>query len=334
MFAGDISRRLVTLALVNERETNSAVKLKLVESYFAIRLGNEIIKVKQQNLNDFKLQLSDAIKMESQGIINKAERLVVQVGMEHAKQEYEESCKDYKVAQSLFRSLVNMVDTASIYAVTPMFINNSIESADYFISMMKQHNNIVELITLQHDITKLEQKIAKSQYSPDIAFICSQNIFSHGVSRFLVPRNMIGVGFTWNIFDGFSREKKIKQSKLTSLTVELEKQKTINELEVGVEKAHTSLLNSLDNINTLKTAMSLGKELLRIREREFKEGMATSTDVVQARTGLNNIKLAYLLAYYEYDSALITLLSLSGLSSEFEKYRLSGITDDYLIWDP
>ena len=104
---------------------------------------------------------------------------------------------------------------------------------------------------------------------------------------------MIGVGFTWNIFDGFSREKKIKQSKLTSLTVELEKQKTINELEVGVEKAHTSLLNSLDNINTLKTGMSLGKELLRIREREFKEGMATSTDVVQARTGLNKIGRAH-----------------------------------------
>ncbi len=331
LFANSISRNIVSISLAREREVNSSVRLKLVDTYFALRLGYNIIRVRKDNYEAFCLQLSDAEKMEKEGIINKAARLVVQVGMAEAKREYEESCKDYEVAQAAFRSVVNMIDTTSVFATTPLFINTAIENRDYFISMMKQNSNLIELIELQRDIASLNEKVAKSEYVPEIAFFGRQNIYSNGISRFLFPRNMIGVGFTWNIFDGLSREKRIKQSKLSGISLELEKEKLISDLEVGVDKAYTSTQIALDNINALKTTMALSKELLRIREREFKEGMATSTDLVNARTALNNVRLAYLFAYYQYDSALITLLSLSGLSAEFELYKSKGITENIIF---
>ena len=53
----------------------------------------------------------------------------------------------------------------------------------------------------------------------------------------------------------------------------------------------------------------MSNELVRIREKSFKEGMATSSDVVDAEVVLSKVKTAFLLAYYQYDAALANLLS-------------------------
>ena len=158
-----------------------------------------------------------------------------------------------------------------------------------------------------------------------------QNIDAHGVSRFLVPRNMIGVGFTWNIFDGLDREKNIRKAKLSILTLELEREKAIDDLSVGIDKAYSSLQNALDNITALKSTISLSKELLKVREKSFLEGMATSTEVVDARVALSNVQLLYLAAYYQYDLSLMTLLSLSGIPDEFETYKSKGKTESFIF---
>ena len=211
IFAGDIARHIVSSSLAKERQIKSIARVKLVEAYFAIRLGSDAVKVKKENFEAFTKQYSDALKLESEGMINKADRLVVQVFMEESKREYEQTQKDYSVLQSAFRSLLNMTDTTSIVATTPLFINESFQNKEYFTSIMKENSNLLEVIELQKQITEIERKMAISEYSPNIAFWGRQNIASHGISKYLLPRNMIGVGFTWNIFDGLSREKKIRQ---------------------------------------------------------------------------------------------------------------------------
>ena len=88
---------------------------------------------------------------------------------------------------------------------------------------------------------------------------------------------------------------------------------------------------ALDNVNALNSTIALSRELLRMREKEFREGMATTTQLVDARTVLNDVRLGYLMAYYEYDVALITLLSLSGIPEEFEIYKAKGKTENFVF---
>ena len=331
LFATEIGRRLVSASLAQEKQIGSLNRMKLVEAYFAIRLGADAVKVRKENYDAFQRQYADALKMEEVGLINKADRLLVQVFMEESKREYEASVKDYGVLQAAFRSLLNMNDTVSIVATTPLFINDSFQNKNFFISVMKENSNLIELLELQQEIAEIENKMAKSEYSPTIAFWGRQNLASHGISKYLLPRNMIGVGFTWNIFDGLSREKKIRQSKFAHQAIELEKEKVTSELEVGIDKAYTTMQIALDNVNALNSTIALSRELLRMREKEFREGMATTTQLVDARTVLNDVRLGYLMAYYEYDVALITLLSLSGIPEEFEIYKAKGKTENFVF---
>ena len=128
---------------------------------------------------------------------------------------------------------------------------------------------------------------------------------------------MIGVGFTWNLFDGLEREKRIRQSRLTQQTLALGQEKARDDLSVGVDKLYTGLQKALDNVRALITTIELSEELVRMRKKAFAEGMVTSTEVVDAETLLSKTKVARLAAYYEYDVTLMNLLALCGIPEQF-----------------
>ena len=132
---------------------------------------------------------------------------------------------------------------------------------------------------------------------------------------------MIGIGFTWNLFDGLAREKRIRQSRIAEQTLALGKEKAQDDLSVGIDKLYTGLQKAQDNVRALNSTIALSEELVRIRKKSFAEGMATSTEVVDAETMLATVKVARLAAYYEYDVTLMNLLSLCGTPEQFKNFN-------------
>ena len=182
-------------------------------------------------------------------------------------------------------------------------------------------------LKLQENIAVYQLKIGRSGYLPNIALIGKQTLYADGVDKYLMPRTMIGVGFTWNIFDGLDREKRIRQARLTSQSLAIGKEKAVTDLQVGVDKFYSQMQNAMDNVKALNTTLEMSNELVRIREKSFKEGMATSSDVVDAEVVLSKVKTAFLLAYYQYDVALANLLSICGIPEAFHQYRMDGKTE-------
>lgn len=80
-------------------------------------------------------------------------------------------------------------------------------------------------------------RIDQSDYLPDIAVFGKQTLYAHGIQSNLVPRTIVGVGFTWNLFDGLAREKRIRQSKIAQQTLALGQEKAKEDLSVGIDKA-------------------------------------------------------------------------------------------------
>jgi outer membrane protein TolC len=135
---------------------------------------------------------------------------------------------------------------------------------------------------------------------------------------------MIGVGFTWNLFDGLAREKRIRQSKIAQQTLAIGQEKAKDDLSVGIDKLYTQMQKSQDNVRALKSTIELSEELVRIRKKSFTEGMATSTEVIDAENMLATVRVARLAAYYEYDVALMNLLALCGIPERFDKMRIEN----------
>ena len=274
---------MVDLARENRAQTAATQQNLLTESYYGLRLAQQIVTVREETYKGLQKHYENALKLEAAGMIDKAGRLFAQVNMDEAKRTLDAARKDETVVQNTLKVLLNKKDMdENIVPTSPLFMNDSL---------------------------------------PPKMLFGKQTLYSHGIQSNLLPRTMIGIGFTWNLFDGLDREKKIRQSKLTQQTLALGQMKARDDLAVGVDKLYTQLQKAQDNAKALNATIALSEELVRIRKKSFAEGMATSTEVIDAETMLASVKVARLAAYYEYDVALMNLLSLCGTPEQFINYQ-------------
>ena len=312
-------RNLTTVGLTAEW-----IVFLLAESYFGLRLAQEVVRVRQDTYNSLQQHYKNALKLEAAGMIDKAGRLFAQVNMDEAQRSLEASQKEAAVLQNALRTLLNMEDTCTIQPISPLFINTVLPAQEEFLQAMRTENYTVNQLQLQSHIAKQQLRIDQSGYLPDIAVFGKQTLYAHGIQSNLVPRTMIGVGFTWNLFDGLAREKRIRQSKIAQQTLAIGQEKAKDDLSVGIDKLYTQMQKSQDNVRALNSTIELSEELVRIRKKSFTEGMATSTEVIDAENMLATVRVARLAAYYEYDVALMNLLALCGIPERFDKMRIEN----------
>lgn len=241
IYAGKIGRSMVSIAEINREQVHANLQVLLVETYFGLRLGQRVVEVREQTYRSLEKHYQNALKLEANGMINKAERLFVKVNMDEAKRELESAKKDLNVAQNGFKVLIKMDSENDIRPVTPLFINDGLPSVSYFKSLVSDNNYIINQIKLEEYIAENELNIARTGYVPYIALFGKQTLYAHGIEKNLLPRTMIGVGFTWNIFDGLDRERKVRQAKISKQTLELGREKAIDDIRVAIDKFYSQI---------------------------------------------------------------------------------------------
>ena len=96
--------------------------------------------------------------------------------------------------------------------------------------------------------------------------------------------------------------------------------KAQNDITVLVDKLYNNLCNYRDRIPSIESSMAFADEYLRIKTAAFREGLASSADVIDAQLNLAAIRIERMQAAFNYDVALAQLLEAAGLSDEFMSY--------------
>ena len=320
MYATRIGNRMVDMAQVGQAEAHALLQTELIETYYALQLANKIQEVKEQTYQSLQQHYDHALKLEANGLITKAERLFAEVNRQEAKRKWETAKQERDVAHRALCSLLNLQEKSTdILPVSPLFISHELPDSLYFKTLVPSNNYTISKLRLEESMVENRLRISKSAYFPTIALLGKQTLYARNLPRHLMPRTLIGIGFTWNLFDGLNREADVRVSSLAKETIALEKEKAGNALDVLVQKLYSELKEAQDEASTLHTTIAMSEELLRIRRKSFEEGMATSTEVVDAEVMLSNVRIAMLLAHYQFDVSLASLCSICGVPELFWK---------------
>lgn len=318
IYASRIGRRMIDLAQVGKEETHATLQTELVETYFALRLAEKVVDVRKQTYQSLQLHYKHALKLEVNGMLTKAERLFAEVNRQEAKREWESARKEHEVAHRALCSLLEIGDNnVMITPVTPLFISNGLPDSLFFQSLIPSSNYMVSKLRLEESIADNQLRISRSAYLPNIALLGKQTLYAKNLPSNLMPRTMVGIGFTWNLFDGLNREADVRMARLTKQSLTLGREEATNKLSVMVDQLYKELQQAEEEVNTLQTTIAMSRELLRIRRKSFEEGMSTSTEVVDAEVMLSKVQIALLLAYYQFDVSLASLCSVCGVPEMF-----------------
>ena len=320
-YADRMARSAVDVAENNSRQVADAERVALVERYYGLVLAQQTEQVCHHRYEALMKHYRDAQRLESVGMIDKAARLFAQVNMEEALREWNRAQSAIQTAQIALKQQLGMADSAlTITPTSPLFVNLQLPELQLFIDAMRSNNPALGTLRVEELMTRDKLRMDQGGYLPDVALFGKQTLYAHGLPSNLLPRTIVGVGFTWNLFDGLERESQIAQTRLAKQSLAWSREEAEGELAVAVAELYATLQRTSDEVKVLDTSIALNEELVRMRRIAFAEGMATSAEVIDAENALSEVYLARLAAYYVYDVGLANLLALCGMTEEFGEY--------------
>ncbi len=124
--------------------------------------------------------------------------------------------------------------------------------------------------------------------------------------------SMIGLSLDIPIFSSFRRSHVLQQNKLEIKKTEADLSLLKQQVELDIVNATVSLDNAKNAMKIQQETMSLAKEILRVTEIKYKEGIASHFDLVQSETALQEAQTNYYLAVYEGLSAYVNYTKATG----------------------
>lgn len=315
--AGRAAKIQERTAVAQGHQTRNALISELAERYFGLSLALQVVDVRQQVVDGVRRHLQDAIALEQNGMIAQSERLYVEFKMAEAERELANARLQAQTIASALQNTLN--SNRETIPVTSMFIVDRIEELSYFQSQAADRNPLLNQVALKRDLAKEGVRVQRSDFFPQVVAMGGGSFYNYQVAG-LVPRWAVGVGVNFKIFDGLNREYKYSAAKQTLQRVGELQNKAGKDISVLIEQLYNQLMNYRNQMTSIEASLTFAEEYLRMKNAAFLEGMASSSDLIDAELNLAGVRAERLQAAFNYDKSLAQLLEAAGLSEEFASY--------------
>ncbi len=292
---------------------------ELIERYFGKVLAEEALKVRGDVRTVTEHHYHDAEKLQQQGQIANVELLNSKLSLYDSEREYQKSVRQNDILNEALLNTLAEKEAIIIQPVTNLFYLDSIENVDYFYERAVAKSPLLAQINKKKELAGEGYKAERSGLFPTVAVTGVYDIANKDLSPYL-PGYMVGIGMKWNLFEGFSQQKKIQALGFQKMQAEDYYQKASSDVHSAINKHYQELNMYREQLRMLDAAMDLANEYFRIRNKAFGEGMATSTQVADASLLLAKARIDRLQAMYGYDLSLSKLLYYAGITDQFVNY--------------
>lgn len=324
LYTGGKINAAVNAAKINiEKSDQEALKVQtdlfaeVVERYYGLSLAHHVLRVREEVTAGMRKHLDDAIKLEANGMIASTEKLYAEMFL--AKAEGEQTAASLQIG-TVNRALgASLNRTADYLPVTALFIVDELRPLSHYRQMVKRNSPILRQVELTRRLAQEGVRAARASFLPEVAALGAINAWDWQLTD-LAPRWMVGAGVKLRIFDGLSSEYKHAAAKKEVRQVEMMQVKAENDLMALTEKLYNQLKSSSAEVHALGASVAFAESYLNAKIKAFSEGMAPSSDVVDARLNLAKARVERLAAAYTFDVTLAQLLALAGETETLGSY--------------
>ncbi len=175
----------------------------------------------------------------------------------------------------------------------------TLQSLSYFMQEAYKHNS--ELVTLTKALEIYDAKVdeANSEYKPNVALFGSldkvNNNYDGGMSNDQNDNSWtVGVGASWNLFNGFRTSNEVSEAKLNKLKLKEQHNMLKNGLALQVKKAYFDNVSNRKQVEILKNTVQTAADNRDLNTRAYQADMAETKDVVEAQITEAQITAKYL----------------------------------------
>jgi outer membrane protein TolC len=189
--------------------------------------------------------------------------------------------------------------------------------------MAEAEKHRVEILVAQKrvEVRDREVALAKSDYYPSVDlqgnyYKVGTEIFVNGGPGVSDPEGWdVRAVASWDFWEWGRTRKGVEEKRRLAEQAKNDYLQTQDNVQLQVKQAYLKVIESEKNIRTVETAINQATENFRISEERYKQHVATSTDVLDARTLLSRTRFNYFSALYDLEIAKAALALAMGRES-------------------
>jgi len=289
------------------------LKLKVIDSYYRVILARQVQGVAQSDVSSVKSHLDVANAFFNQGMIPKNDLLQSQVRYAQSQQALISTKNAVGLAESNYNTLLsrNLSEAVNIESEIPVApLKPALEEATDIAWKNRQE---IKILNTQIENAQKGVTVARSRYFPTVAATAGYEKMEGDDVDITYRTWKYGLGMSWNLFEGGGSYYNVSKAQLTTSKIEYQLKSVKDQVSLEVKNYYLSAQDAMERMKVAESAIAQAEENLRIVKDRYNLQVATTTDVLDAQTMLDQARVNYLSARSDYARALAGLSSSMGI---------------------
>jgi len=291
----------------NVNSVEAKIKSDVRKSFYAVLLLKEVIKLNEQNIDNASENLRVVEARYRAGVALEFDYIRAKVQVESQKPQLSQSQNNLTIAKKNLKNKIGLKDNEDI-DVTGNLLYDSSEvwgTTEELIQKISESNVVIRQLKLNKKINEQLVDIDYANYLPKFYLFgqwLAQANENDDRSVTLYRFNnafVAGIGMSWNLNlwrNGYKEDQSIIEVKKTEETIS----KTKELLKTQTESILLQIEDAKSRIKSQSELVNIAERGFELANVSYKNGVLNQIDVVNAELGLNQVKLSYLQAIYDY----------------------------------
>jgi len=322
IFGLKASKEFINLSKINVTRSKADLVSQVSKAYYNVIINKERIKLLESNLIRLKKILDDTKAFNQQGFAEliDAERLEVQYN--NLVTEKDKVVRLIGLSETVLKFQMGYKLNDAIALTDSLNLNSDTFEELNITNVDVSKRPDYQLLKAQQNLLNLDVKRLKWGYLPTLAAYGAYQYNAQRQEFDLLDTDqkwfkiaLVGATLNVNIFDGFQRNYKIQQAKISALKNNntLKSIESASQLEASV--AGISYNNAYSSLLAQKKNMVLAQHVYDVAMKKYQGGVGTNLEIVNAETTLKEAQTNYynsvydmLVAKIDYQKAIGTLV--------------------------
>lgn len=293
--------------------TRLDVAYRATDGYLTVLLVKAAQDVAQQRVAQVEAQLARARVLVEGGVLQPLDVMRLEAALAAAQREVLTAESQARLAQgSLILTLGLPPDaTVEVRDDMPEQPGAPPASVPEAVATASDKRPDLQALTLRAEQAESGADAAQASLWPTVAAIATFQ-YNTGSSLQAPTAWFGGLSLQWNVWDWGQTWQNYKQAEIQAEQVRLVASRAGDQVRMQVSAAALDAQSAYEALAVSRTGLGAAEEAFRIQNDRFQEGVATTTDVLDAQTEVTQARLGYASARYAYFRALAALARATG----------------------
>lgn len=263
-------------------KTKLDIILNVKKAFYTLILAGQYTALNKDIVKDTKGHLDFMQARYKKGLASESDILRIKSSMDSVAQAYENSLNQIESSRALLNNYLYLDEGVKIIPEGKLsYTEEELVFDEALLYALKSRPELRQYDS-QAKAAESYMGVAKSENRPSVYASWDYYNRSHGGSgsaKNWNDNNIIGITFSWPVFDGWAAKSKIEQAIIDLKTAQLTKEKAIVDITLEFKNAYIGLKNAIVKIDAMESDLKVYEDNLAVFRKKFKQGVASSLDL-------------------------------------------------------